>query len=105
HRVSCEQPGRPCIAKLVQATSPRIQPKDDEEENPLENLHAGAAQMEFHLQQVAAATDAAEKNRDENDRERILSSDECHENSRVPVSRGQAVIRMTVHRGHFNNTR
>src|ERR1700754_2127808 len=44
----------------------------EHEDDPLQPLHGGVGQAEPSLQQAAGGADAAEQDRDRNDRERIL---------------------------------
>src|SRR6202046_476860 len=59
----------------LQKTDPsvkRIACQHEHEDDALQHLHRGVGQAEPSLQQASARADAAEQDRDRNDRERIL---------------------------------
>ena len=60
----------------------RVACQNEDEDNPLQHLNRGVRQAEPALQQAAAGADAAEKNRNGNNRQRILPCQEGDENTR-----------------------
>ena len=52
-----------------------------DEQDALQHQHRGVGQIEAALQQAAARADAAEQDRDRNDRERMLAREEGDENA------------------------
>src|SRR5260370_31205803 len=71
----------PVVADFVQAAGPGVEAEDDQEENALENLDAGAGELELELEEIAAARDAAEEDGDGDDGQRALAGDEGDEDA------------------------
>src|SRR5579863_6348922 len=67
----------------------RVARKHDDEDGALQHEHRGIRQAETPLQQPAARADAAEEDRDRDDRQRILPRQERHQDAAEAVARRQ----------------
>src|SRR5450432_1433857 len=72
--------------------------QNQHEGDTLQHLHRRIGQAEAALQQAACGTEATKQDRDRNDRERRLASDERDQNSRVAIARDQRGIGVGVDR-------
>src|SRR5277367_1866325 len=75
----------------------RVAAEDEDENNSLQHQHGGIGQAEPALQQATAGADAAEQDRDRDDRKRILPRQKGDENAGEAVAGGEIGIGAALH--------
>ena len=81
----------------------RVAGKHEDEDDALQHQHRGVGQAEPALQQAAAGTDAAEQDRDRNDRQRILPRQEGDEDAGKAIAGGEIGVGAALHGGDFDH--
>ena len=76
----------------------RLAGQDQHEGDALQHLHRRVGQAEAALQQAAGGAEAAEQDRDRDDRERVLARDEGDQDAGVAVAGDQRRVGVGVHR-------
>src|SRR5258708_39423822 len=94
----------PALEK-TQSSIKRVAGENEDEDNSLQHLNGGVGQAEPPLQQAAAGTDSAQKNRHRDDRQRILPRQEGDQNTRETIPRCQIGVGAALHRGDFDHSR
>ena len=75
----------------------------NDEDDALQHQHRGVRQAEPALQQAAAGADAAEQDRDGNDRQRILPCEEGDEDAGKAIAGGEIGVGAALHGGDFDH--
>src|SRR6202035_1522998 len=81
----------------------RVARENEDKDNPLQHLNRDVGQTEPALQQPAARADSAQKNRNGNDRQRILPRQEGDEDTRETIARRKVGVGPALHRGDFDH--
>src|ERR1700692_4329139 len=77
--------------------------ENSDEDDALQHLHGSVRQAEPALQQTAAGADAAEQNRNGNDRQGILSRQESDEDARETITGGEIGVGAALHGGDLDH--
>jgi hypothetical protein len=101
--------GRRALAPALRDRRPvdaaqRLARQDQDEGDSLQHLHRRVGQAEAALQQAAGAPEAAEQDRDRDDRERALARDEGDQDAGVAVAGDQRCVGVGVHRRDLDRT-
>src|SRR5260370_30871539 len=78
--------------------------ENKDKNNALQHLHGGIGQPEPSLQQAAARADAAEQDRNGDDRQRILPRQEGDQNPREAVAGGKVGIGAALYGGDLDHS-
>ena len=73
----------------AEAAVERLARQHRDEDHALQHQHGGVGQVQAALEQPAAGIDAAEQDRDRNDRERIVPREEGHQDAGEAVAGGE----------------
>src|ERR1700722_5954000 len=82
----------------------RVAGQNRDEDNSLQHLDGGVRQTEPALQQAAAGADAAEQNRNRDDRQRILPRQEGNQDAGEAVTGREVGIGAALHGGDFDHS-
>src|SRR6185312_5573400 len=80
----------------------RVAGQHEDEDDALKHQNGCVGQSEAALQQAAAGADAAEQDRDRNDRERILPGEEGDEDAGEAVARRKVGVGASLHGGDLD---
>src|SRR5882672_8203081 len=83
----------------------RVAGEHKDKNDALQHQHGRIGQAEPALQQAAAGADAAEQDRNRNDRQRVLARQEGNKDARETVSSGEIRIGATLNGRNFNHSR
>src|SRR5262245_42822424 len=81
----------------------RIAREHENEDDALQDQHGRIGQPEAALQKAARRADAAEQDRDRDDRERILPRQERNEDAGETVARGEVGVGAALHGGDLDH--
>ena len=85
------------VLEDAQAAVKRVARQDHDEDHALQHQDRGIRQAEPPLQQAAARADAAEQDRDRNDRQRILPREERDQDAGVAVAGRERGVGAALH--------
>src|SRR5260370_22366641 len=87
------------------ASIKRVACQHKDEDNSLHHMNGGIGQAEPALQQAAAGADAAEKDRNRDNRQRILPRQEGNQDAGKAVTGRQVGVGAALHGGDFDHSR